>query len=234
MKKIMFLLLIYLLTAGLYAEETYKINFNDEVYGAQSKYFSAFVGKWHIDRDGNNLVYAVDGRKWERGLMAEGIAKKAKTLYGKRYALFLDNLEAYRYFPLTIFKKCKNFKNGTIKVSFKAISGRIDRAAGIAFNIKPNGDYLVVRANPLEQNLVLFKMEHGHRSSVQWIRGVKHKSRKWYELKVVINKNRIKGYLNDKKYIDYRWKHPINGKIGLWSKADSYVFFDNFVVKQER
>ncbi len=231
MKKIMIGILIVALGTLAWAAEFTKIDFEDETFGAPSKHFSAFVGKWHIDRDGNNLVYAVDGRKWERGLMAEGIARKAKALYGERYAEFLDNLEAYKYFPLSIYKNCENFTNGTIEVSFKTISGRIDQAAGIAFNIKPNGDYLVIRANPLEQNVVLFKMERGHRSSVQWIRGVRHTSHKWHRLKVIIDGNKVEGYLNGKRYINYKYKEKIGGKIGLWSKSDSYVFFDNFVME---
>ena len=233
MKKVLVVLLVLALSAVAWAGKPVKINFENETYGAPSGYFSAFVGRWHIDRDGKNLVYAVDGRSWEQGLMAEGIARKAKALYGERYAEFLDNLEAYKYFPLSIFKGCRNFSGGSIEVSFKTISGRIDQAAGIAFNIKPNGDYLVIRANPLEQNVVLFKMERGHRSSVQWIRGVPHRSRKWHTLKVIIDGNRVEGYLNNKRYINYKYREKISGKIGLWSKSDSYVFFDNFVVEPE-
>ena len=202
------------------------------MFSAPSKDFSNFVGKWHIDKDGSNLVFAVDGRKWERGLMAKGIAQKAKAMYGKKYAKFLDNLQAYKYFPLTIYKNIKEFENGEITVKFKAISGRIDQGAGIAFNIKPNGDYLVIRANPLEENIVLFKMEKGHRSSVQWIKNIPHKTHKWYTLKVVIKGNHVYGYLNDKKAIDYKHKSKLKGKIGLWSKADSYVFFDDFTVNK--
>ena len=80
--------------------------------------------------------------------------------------LFDNEIEAYKYFPLSICKNIKEFSGGTITVRFKGISGRIDQAAGIAFNIKQNGDYLVVRANPLENNLVLFKMERGKRKAV--------------------------------------------------------------------
>ena len=162
--------------------------------------------------------------------MSAGIADKAKALYGQRYAEFLDSLAAYKYFPLTIFQGIKDFSNGTISVKFKAISGRIDQAAGIAFNIKPNGDYLVIRANPVENNMVAFKMERGYRSVVQWIRDVPIQSRKWYILKVVIKDNRAEGYLNNKRYITFKYKKNIDGKIGLWSKSDSYVFFDNFSV----
>ncbi len=230
MKKWITIVLVSALAASAWAGTTTTVDFKNETFGGPSRDFSAFVGKWHIDRDGDRLVYAVDGRKWERGLMAKGIAQKAKALYGERYAEFLDNLEAYKYFPLSIFRGCGNFTGGTIEVSFKTISGRIDQAAGIAFDIKPNGDYLVIRANPLEQNVVLFKMERGRRSSVQWIRGVPHRSRKWYVLKVVIHGNRVEGHLNGKKYIDYKAGKKIGGRVGLWSKADSYVFFDHFTV----
>ncbi len=205
-------------------------SFSKDTMGAEAQGFSSFVGSWHIDKDGSNQVFAVDGRKWEKGLVSDGIVSKAKGLYGKRYAEFLDNLEAYKYFPLTICKKIDVYTGGTITVKFKGISGRIDQAAGIAFNIRQNGDYLVVRANPLENNLVLFKMEKGKRSSVQWIRNAKAPSKKWHTLKVIIKGRKIKGYLNNKLYVNYKWKEKIRGKIGLWSKADSYVFFDDFSV----
>lgn len=217
--------------AAAFAAGPLKYDFEKETYGADSRSFSSFTGNWHIDRDGANLVYAVDGRKWEKGIAAAGVADKAKGLYGERYAEFLDNLEAYKYFPLTILKDVPDFRNGTMTVSFKGGSGRIDQAAGIAFNIKPNGDYLVVRANALENNLVLFKMERGRRSSVQWIRNVPTPSNTWHTLKVAVNGKRIEGYLNGKKYVDHVWREEISGKIGLWSKADSYVFFDNFMVE---
>ncbi len=222
---------MFIVMSGLlYSGEIKLVTFENDTPNAPAREFSAFVGKWHVDVDGKNIVYAVDGRKWEQGLLAEGIVDKAKKLYGERYAEFLDNLEAYKYFPLSIYKEIDSFTQGTISVKFKAISGRIDRAAGIAFDIKPNGDYLVIRANPLENNIVLFRMRHGKRSVVQWIRRVKTPSRTWHTLKVVINGKRVLGYLNGKKYIDYTNKTPISGKIGLWSKADSYVFFDDFRV----
>jgi len=163
--------------------------------------------------------------------MAAGIADKAKALYGERYAEFLGNLAAYKYFPLTIFHGVKNFSNGTISVRFKAIEGRIDQAAGIAFNIKPNGDYLVIRVNPLENSIVTFKMGGGTRSVVQWILNVPTLSKKWYTLRVSINTNKVEGYLNGKLYISFSFKNKVEGKMGLWSKSDSYVFFDDFVVQ---
>lgn len=219
---------------GASDEERFFYPFDKDIAGADAQGFSSFVGQWHIDKDGDNLVYAVDGRKWESGLVSDGIVSKAKGIYGERYAEFLDNLSAYKYFPLTICKNIDRYTEGVMIVRFKGISGRIDQAAGIAFNIKQNGDYLVVRANPLENNLVLFKMERGKRSVVQWIRKSKTPSHVWHDLKVVIQGKNIKGFLNGKLYINYNWKDKISGKVGLWSKADSYVFFDDFAINQNK
>lgn len=205
-------------------------DFNNEAPGAEAKSFSSLIGNWHIDRDGSRSVYAVDGRNWEQGVMAAAAGKKAQALYGESSLEFLRNLEAYRYFPLSICKDIKTFRDGTIEASFKPVSGRIDQAAGIAFNIKPNGGYLVIRANATENNLVFFKMEQGRRTSVQWVGKVPVASNQWHTLKVVVNGKKIEGYLNNTKYVDYLWKENVDGKIGLWSKADSYVLFGNISV----
>ena len=207
------------------------VEFAKEAPGIEAKAFSSLVGNWHMDRYGARAVYAADGRNWEQGLLSAGAKDKARSLYGEKAIEFLSGLEAYRYFPLSICKGCKGVRNGSIQVSFEPISGRIDQAAGIAFDIRPNGNYLVVRANALENNLVLFKMEGGRRSTLQWARDVPTPSNRWHTLKVIINGKRIGGYLNNRKFIDYTWDQRIDGRIGLWSKADSYVFFDNFSVE---
>lgn len=225
------LILIGLCGAALWAQEAKKFDFEGETPGAEAKAFSSVVGQWHIDKDGANIVYAVDGRKWERGTMANGLADKAKGLYGERYSEFLDNIGSYNYYPLSICKDIPEFKSGTLMVRFKGARGRIDQNAGIAFNIKPNGEYLVVRGSCLEKNMILWKCENGVRSSLQWVRNVPIPSNQWHTLKVIASGKKIKGYLDGKKYIDYTNKEDIDGKIGLWSKADSYVLFDDFVVE---
>jgi hypothetical protein len=121
-----------------------------------------------------------------------------------------------------------NFTNGEISVRFQGLSGRIDQGAGILFNLKPNGDYLTIRANCLENNLVLWKFEKGRRSSVEWVRNTPTPTRQWHDLKVRISGAKIEGYLDGKLYLNHTWSEPISGKIGLWSKADSYMHFDQF------
>ena len=55
------------------------------------------------------------------------------------------------------------------------------------------GDYLTVRANPLENNLVLWKFEKGKRSSVKWIRNTPTPTRQWHDLKVRVAGSKIEG-----------------------------------------
>lgn len=171
----------------------------------------------------------VDGRQWKQGQASAGLADKARALYGERYAEFLDRVQAFAYFPYAVASDISDFRNGEITIRFKGISGRIDQAAGILFNLKPNGDYLTVRANPLENNLVLWKFEKGKRSSVKWIRNTPTPSRQWHELRVRIAGNKVEGYLNGKRYLEHQLPGPVSGRIGLWSKADSYVYIDDFV-----
>jgi hypothetical protein len=212
------------------AEPAVMIDFSDESAGAEPKSFVNVVGVWRIEAEGNNKVLAVDGRQWKEGQAAAGIADKARALYGDRYAEFLDRVQAYAYFPYTVAKDVADFRNGEISVRFEGISGRIDQGAGILFNLKTNGDYLTVRANPLENNLVLWKFEKGKRTSVKWIRDTPTATRQWHDLKVRVAGTKLEAYLDGKRYLEHVMPAPVSGRVGLWSKADSHVYFDDYTV----
>lgn len=212
------------------AEPAVTIDFSDETVGAEPKSFVNVVGVWRIEAEGNNKVLAVDGRQWKEGQAAAGIADKARALYGDRYSEFLDRVQAYAYFPYTVAKDVADFRNGEISVRFEGISGRIDQGAGVLFNLKTNGDYLTVRANPLENNLVLWKFEKGKRTSVKWIRDTPTATRQWHDLKVRLAGTKVEAYLDGKRYLEHVLPAPVSGRVGLWSKADSHVYFDDYTV----
>ena len=203
-------------------------DFSGETVGAEPKSFLSVVGVWRMEKEGEKTVLSVDGRQWKEGQSASGIADKARALYGERYAEFLDRVQAYAYYPYAVFKDVADFQGGEISVRFEGLSGRIDQGAGILFNLKTNGDYLTVRANCLENNLVLWKFEKGKRSSVKWIRDTPTASRQWHELKVRIAGTKVEGYLDGKLLLEHTLPQPVSGRIGLWSKADSRMYFDDF------
>jgi len=213
------------------AQQTASADFSAETVGAEPKSFISVVGVWRMEKEAEKVVLSVDGRQWKEGQSASGIADKARALYGERYAEFLDRVQAYAYYPYAVFKDVSEFKEGEISVRFEGLSGRIDQGAGILFNLKPNGDYLAIRANCLEENLVLWKFEKGKRSSVKWIRNTPTPSRQWHELKLrVVAGTKVEGYLDGKLYLEHTLPQPISGRVGLWSKADSRMYFDEFRV----
>jgi len=206
------------------------IDLTGETVGAEPKAFVPVVGFWRIEDDNGKKVLVVDGRQWKEGQSSAGIADKARALYGERYAEFLDRVQAYAYFPYVVAPNVPNFTDGEISVRFEGLSGRVDQGAGILFNLKPNGDYLTIRANCLENNLVLWKVEKGKRSSVNWVRNTPTATHQWHDLKVRISGTKVEGYLDGKLYLQHMLAQPVSGRIGLWSKADSHMYFTDYTV----
>src|SRR3954451_9726120 len=68
-------------------------------------------------------------------------------------------------FPLAIWNRA-SIRDGELSVAFKAVDGSIDRAAGIVWRYQDPNNYYIVRANALENNVVLYKVEKGIRTSI--------------------------------------------------------------------
>ncbi len=199
--------------------------------GNESSQFLGIVGNWSVVQDGNSKVLAVDGRQWMKGQPAGGLAQKAREIYGARNEEFIDNVKAFAYFPYAVAKKIDNFQNGEIQMRFKLVAGQLDTCAGILFNLKSNGDYLTVRFNGKEDNVVLWTFNKGTRKFVK--RGTdkqKLEMNTWHDLKVAINGTSLQGYLDGKLFLEYQLAEPVSGKVGVWSKTDSVSYFDNFTV----
>ena len=68
-------------------------------------------------------------------------------------------------FPLVVWDRA-SIRNGEVSVAFKPVDGSIDRAAGIVWRYRDPNNYYIVRANALENNVVLYKVEAGTRLSI--------------------------------------------------------------------
>jgi hypothetical protein len=139
-------------------------------------------------------------------------------------------------FPLAVYDKA-SLRNGEVSVRFKPISGAVDQAGGLVWRYRDQDNYYLVRANALENNVVLYKVEGGKRSSIApqgaapKTYGVKHPvaSGRWHELRVVFRNAFAEVYFNGTRLFkvkDATFRAP--GKIGLWTKADSVTHFDDF------
>lgn len=132
-------------------------------------------------------------------------------------------------FPLLIADE-GSFQNLELSVRFKAVSGSVDRAAGLVFRLKDPNNYYVVRANALENNYRLYRLVNGRRSQFGGA-NLKVASGEWHELRVEVAGSKITCYYDGAKKIeatDDTFKDA--GKVGLWTKADSVTYFDDWKV----
>ena len=139
-------------------------------------------------------------------------------------------------FPLAIYDKA-TFRDGEVSVRFKPISGRTDQAAGLVWRYRDSHNYYIVRANALENNVVMYKVEGGTRTSLapkgaaSNTYGVKHPVPKqtWSELRASFQGNTATIYLNGQTLFTVEdATFSGTGKVGLWTKADSVTYFDDF------
>jgi hypothetical protein len=123
----------------------------------------------------------------------------------------------------------------TLSVRFKPIAGGVDRAAGLVWRYRDPDNYYVVRANALESNVVMYKVEKGKRTDLP-LKGAGRTygmkapvpSGAWSELKVVARGKLFAIYLNGQKLYEVEdATFPQPGQVGVWTKADSVTHFDD-------
>ena len=145
------------------------------------------------------------------------------------------NPSKYR-FPLLIFDKV-TFKNADLSVKMKLVSGKDEQTAGLMWRYQDPNNYYFVRANAQDDNIVMFKLENGKATPIAPVGtkpdtfGVRHMIEKgeWNILKVVIRDDRFTVYFDHRKVFEGRdrtFQQP--GKAGLWTKADTIAYFDDF------
>jgi hypothetical protein len=140
-------------------------------------------------------------------------------------------------FPVAVLSDLTT-TDADVSVRFKPISGRVDQAAGLVWRYQDQDNYYIVRANALEDNVVLYKVEGGKRTDLP----VKGEGRtygkksevpagQWSTLRVVANGPLFEVYFNDSKLYEVEDRtFSSAGKVGVWTKADSVTQFDDLTV----
>jgi len=147
----------------------------------------------------------------------------------------LSNDPTSQRFPLAIRTR-ESPRDGTLSVRFKAISGRVDQAAGLVWRYRDENNYYIVRANALEDNVVLYKVEDGNRVAISPIGkegeyGQEHEvpAGQWHTLGVEFSGPRFSVFFDGMKIYEVEdTTFTEAGRVGLWTKADSVTQFDDF------
>lgn len=238
-----------------------RIDLSGERVGRPPAAFEPIVGTWVVAKDAADTVIVVDGRPWvaSKDNPTRLLIESARKLYGTSNEELMDNAKQFAYYPIALLRSVPEFSNGTLGVKFKTISGASDRASGIAFNVKPNGDWLAIRYNDTEHNVALWEFHNGIRRMVK--RGEEGAwpldQAAWHALTIHLNGAQLEARLDGKPALEYTLgaepvagrrgpphqdlypannpvlRPPVSGRVGLWSKTDSTSYFKDFVVTRE-
>ena len=253
------------LVAGLMlislAASPLRVDLSNEQVGKPPATFEPMVGTWLIAQDGTEKVVMVDGRPWvaSKDNPTKLLIESARRLYGTSNEELMDNAKQFAYYPVAILKGVTAFSNGSLSVKFKTIGGDADRASGILFNVKPNGDWLAIRYNDTEHNVALWEFHNGIRRPIKFSDRSKPfplDRAAWHDLQMTVDGADFKATLDGALALEYTFgtdpapgrggaaphpdlfpannpvvRPPIAGGIGLWAKTDSTSYFKDYVVE---
>jgi hypothetical protein len=139
-------------------------------------------------------------------------------------------------YPL-LLKDSTDIKDGFIEAKFKAVAGSEDRAAGLVWRARDANNYYVVRANALEDNVVLYKTVNGARSPLDIVGrkggygvNVSVPANQWLGLRVEFSGSCFRVLYYGKQLFEVEdATFSKAGKVGLWTKADRVTLFDEII-----
>jgi hypothetical protein len=148
-----------------------------------------------------------------------------------------EDATGYR-FPVCVVNSL-SARDVDLSVRFKPVKGTQDQAAGLVWRYRDKDNYYIVRANALESNVVLYKVEKGKRTDLDpkgsgplaYGRKARVPSGTWSLLRVVARGPAFEVYLDGRKLFDVEdATFSETGQVGLWTKADSVTLFDDLEV----
>lgn len=154
-----------------------------------------------------------------------------------KYLAQLDTDNTRNRFPVAVIADASG-ADVDLSVRFRPLSGRVDQAAGLVWRYQNEDNYYIVRANALEDNVVLYKVQNGQRTDL----AVKGEGRtygkpaevpvgQWSTLRIVATGPRFEVHFNGRKLYEVEdTTFAQAGRVGVWTKADSVTHFDDLTV----
>lgn len=156
---------------------------------------------------------------------------------GGKYLAQLDADRTGNRFPVAVLTDV-SATDVDLSVRFRPVSGRVDQAAGLVWRYQNEDNYYIVRANALEDNVVVYKVQNGRRTDLP-VKGegrtygkpAEVPAQQWSTLRVLATGPRFEVYFNGRKLYDVEdTTFTQAGRVGVWTKADSVTHFDDITV----
>ena len=129
-----------------------------------------------------------------------------------------------------LWTAAKQFKDGTLTVNLKSLSGEEDQGGGLIWRAQDKDNYYVARFNPLEDNFRFYRVKDGKREAIE---GAEYSvdPTAWTTLAIEQQGDKFTGYLDGKKLIEATdATFTAAGGIGYWTKADAATAFTDIQV----
>lgn len=178
---------------------------------------------------------------WEQSFTGDGQCDWRLTeADGQKLLVQQQKGNPNKHFNMAILQQ-GNWKNPDVAVEFKAITGFHDQGGGLVWRYADEKNHYIVRANPLENNVVLYKMENGVRTDLPLVDqgrtygiNTPEMGFQWHRLHVRVTDSLFTVYYDGRqlfRVVDSTFRGP--GKIGLWTKADAVTAFRKLEVSKE-
>ena len=113
-----------------------------------------------------------------------------------------------------------------LEVSLLPVEGKGRMGGGLIWHATDDRNYYLTRANPLEQNVRVYRVVKGVRQmrrNFDQIIDV----RTWHTLRVMMRGCRVQVFFHGKPVFDLCDETSREGLVGLWTKSDAVTYFDN-------
>ncbi|MBX3301517.1 MAG: hypothetical protein KF693_04815 [Nitrospira sp.] len=117
-----------------------------------------------------------------------------------------------------------------LQVSFLSIEGKGDMGGGLIWRATDDRNYYLMRANPLEQNIRIYRVVKGVRHVIQNFDQIID-VRQWHILRVITKGCTVQVFFDEKKVFDLCDQTFTTGLVGLWTKSDAVTYFDDLKVQ---
>src|SRR5262249_8070037 len=116
--------------------------------------------------------------------------------------------------------------NLELEVSLLAVDGKADMGGGLIWRAADDRNYYLTRANPLEQNIRIYRVVKGVRQMIQNFDHIID-VRSWHKLRMVMKGCKVQVFFDQKQIFDLCDKTFAEGQVGLWTKSDAVTYFDD-------
>lgn len=149
----------------------------------------------------------------------------------KNHVLVQESADPTDYrFPVAVLKEGA-YKDITLSVRARPLSGKVDQGFGLVWRYKDAKNYYITRCNADEDNCTIYHTVNGSRRPFL-SHNVKVAKNTWHTLKMQAAGDHFVVWYDGDKVLDAKDEtFKDAGKVGLWTKADSVIEFDDFVVE---